>query len=130
MASSTWWWVCIRAATSPIAWPARDRWTPPRRPTVHAGGLGRGAPRAARARSLVPDLPPVIDDAIARLLAKDPLDRFPSAEALAWALDEHTSDGGKALASRQPAPVPARGHPCPRCGGWLVQTAAVCADCG
>jgi hypothetical protein len=83
-----------------------------------------------RPRSLVPDLPPAIDNAIARLLAKDPLDRFPSAEALAWALDVQTSDDGKALASRQPAPPPARGRPCPRCGGWLVQTAAVCADCG
>ena len=40
---------------------------------------------APRARTLAPELPPAIDDAIARALAKDPLDRFAIAEDLARA---------------------------------------------
>ncbi|HXU61302.1 MAG TPA: protein kinase [Polyangia bacterium] len=78
---------------------------------------------APRARSLVSDLPPVIDDAIARALAKDPLDRFATAEDLAAALEQESA------MLRGSAPVPAR-RACPACGGWLVEAAATCADCG
>ena len=77
---------------------------------------------APRARSLVPDLPAAIDDAIARALAKDPLDRFATAEDLARALADDSP-------ARDTAMVPAR-RACERCGGWMVDAAAVCADCG
>jgi hypothetical protein len=78
-----------------------------------------------RARTLVPELPPAIDEAIARLLSKDPLDRFSGAEALAHALGD-----GTAMALRPSVPLPSRGRACRRCGGWLVETAGICADCG
>jgi len=75
-----------------------------------------------RARALAPELPEALDAAIARALAKDPLDRFPTAQDFAAALVEP-----RAL-------VPPTAHrtsrACSACGGWLVETAAACADCG
>src|SRR4029453_17726728 len=73
---------------------------------------------APRARSLVPDLPAAIDDAIARALAKDPLDRFATGEDLARPLADDVPAPGRALV---PAPMssPAR-RACERCGGWMV----------
>ncbi|HEY5453698.1 MAG TPA: serine/threonine-protein kinase [Polyangia bacterium] len=87
---------------------------------------------ARRARSLAPDLPPAIDATIARALAKDPLDRFATAEDLARALaDEAPASSSDALvpAAAPEARTPAR-RACPKCGGWLVEAAAACADCG
>jgi hypothetical protein len=87
---------------------------------------------APRARRFVPELPQAIDDAIARALAKDPLDRFATAEDFARALADDVAGPAVTLvpvASRAPAPVPAR-RACPQCGGWLVDAAAACADCG
>jgi tRNA A-37 threonylcarbamoyl transferase component Bud32 len=77
----------------------------------------------SRAQSLVKELPPEVDQAIARALAKDPLDRFATAEDLAAAIANT-----RALA---PVAAPPRTRAaCATCGGWLVQAAAVCADCG
>jgi tRNA A-37 threonylcarbamoyl transferase component Bud32 len=81
---------------------------------------------APRARSLAADLPLALDDVIARALAKDPLDRFATADDLARALTE----GPRALT---PSPATESGRErrtCPACGGWLVEQAAACADCG
>jgi hypothetical protein len=85
---------------------------------------------APRARSLAPDLPPAIDAAIARALAKDPLDRFATVDdfARAFAADapkEVTTTGAVAV-----APRPRAGRTCGHCGGWVVDIAGVCADCG
>jgi hypothetical protein len=79
-----------------------------------------------RPRTLVPDLPPAVDDAITRALAKDPLDRFDTAEDLVRALDQRAP--AAALVPRAPAGVARRA--CVRCGGWVVDAAATCADCG
>jgi tRNA A-37 threonylcarbamoyl transferase component Bud32 len=88
---------------------------------------------APRARGLAPDLPPAIDAAIARALAKDPLDRFATAEDLARALaDDASAPTSNALvpaAGAAAAAAPAR-RACPKCGGWMVAAAAACADCG
>ena len=81
---------------------------------------------APRARSLVPELPPALDEAIARALAKEPLDRFATVDDLARALTEEP----RALPSTSPPPAPACRRICPTCGGWLVEQAATCADCG
>ena len=83
---------------------------------------------APRARSLVPDLPAAIDDAIARALAKDPLDRFATAEDLARALADDSPTRDTAMVPT-PMSSPTR-RACERCGGWMVDAAAVCADCG
>jgi hypothetical protein len=82
---------------------------------------------APRARSLAGDVPPALDEAIARALAKDPLDRFATAGDLARALAPAPS---RALVPARPAEVAAARHACRRCGGWLVAGAAACADCG
>ena len=85
---------------------------------------------APRARSVAPDLPAAIDEAIARALAKDPLDRFATMEDFAHALAEGAPTPPIALVSdATTTPAPAR-RPCPQCGGWLVEAAAACADCG
>ena len=79
---------------------------------------------APRARSLVPDLPAALDEAIARALAKEPLDRFATTDDLQRALTEEP----RALT---PATVAGRDRrTCSACGGWLVEQAAACADCG
>jgi hypothetical protein len=81
---------------------------------------------APRARSLAPELPPAVDEAIARALAKDPLDRFATAEDFAAAVAAEGT--AAALAPARPAALKRRA--CRRCGGWVVDAAAVCADCG
>jgi hypothetical protein len=85
-------------------------------------------PRAASAR---PDLPPDIDEAIARALAKDPLDRFAGAADFAAALAP-PSAGTVALAARraEPAAAIAKRAVCRRCGGTVVAAARTCVDCG
>jgi len=83
---------------------------------------------APRARSLAPELTPAIDDAIARALAKDPLDRFATVEDLARAIADDRSAATTAVVATSAA-APAR-RACPQCGGWLVEAAAACADCG
>jgi hypothetical protein len=83
---------------------------------------------APRARNLAADLPPEIDDAIARALAKDPLDRFATADDLSRALAERAPGSTAALAPARPSAAVRRS--CHRCGGWVVDAAAVCADCG
>ncbi|MDD9935987.1 MAG: serine/threonine-protein kinase [Myxococcales bacterium] len=47
---------------------------------------------APRVSELLPHVNPVADDVVARLLARDPEDRFPSARALARALAPHVGD--------------------------------------
>ena len=86
---------------------------------------------APRARTLAPELPAAIDAAIARALAKDPLDRFSTADDLARALAEDVPAEATALVApaSPPAAAPAR-RVCQRCGGWVVDAAGVCADCG
>jgi tRNA A-37 threonylcarbamoyl transferase component Bud32 len=83
---------------------------------------------APRARALVPELPEAIDAAIARALAKDPLDRFATADDLAAAMAAGVPASAAIVASPPPASVASRA--CARCGGWLVDAAAICADCG
>ncbi len=80
---------------------------------------------APRASTLAPELPRALDEAIARALAKDPLARFATAEDLARAVATGAHAPAPALVAR-----PATRHPCPACGGWLVEEAGVCADCG
>ena len=76
-----------------------------------------------RVRSLAPHVSPEIDAAIARALAKDPLDRFATTADFAAALTETTA------LTATPARAPSR-RACPSCGGWLVEAAGSCADCG
>lgn len=80
-----------------------------------------------RARDRAPALPADLDAAITRALAKDPLDRFASADELIAAFAEPAPDEPRPLWAVPAAP---RSPPCPACGGWLVESAAVCADCG
>ncbi len=81
---------------------------------------------APRASTLAPDLPPALDAAIARALAKDPLDRFATADDLARALTEEP----RALMPIFADGTTSRRHACTACGGWLIEAAAICADCG
>jgi len=91
-------------------------------------------PRAGNVRS---DLPAHIDEAIARAMAKDPLDRFASAEALAAALAAPTaalvtSGQAEAAVAISPAGAPAAVAKitCRRCGGSINRLAQTCVDCG
>jgi hypothetical protein len=79
-----------------------------------------------RPRALAPDLPAEIDDAIARALHKDPLDRFASAADLEAALDE----GAPVALAPRPAPSPGQRLVCRHCGGAVVVLARTCVDCG
>ena len=65
---------------------------------------------APRARSLAPELPEAIDGAIARALAKDPLDRFATADDLARAMAEDAPPPELALAVAPPAAGVRRAH--------------------
>ncbi len=56
--------------------------------------LARALEDAPRARSLRPDLPPALDDCIARMLARDPAQRFQTAGEVAQALDTLAATGG------------------------------------
>jgi len=47
---------------------------------------------APRVSDLMPKIDPAIDDIVARLLARDPNDRFPSARAVARALAPYVGD--------------------------------------
>jgi hypothetical protein len=78
-----------------------------------------------RARALRPELPPRMDEAIARALAKDPLDRFPSAAALVAAF--RGEEGAGVLA---PVPSGAAAGRCQRCGGALLRGIDACVECG
>ena len=80
-----------------------------------------------RARSLVADLPPAIDDAIARALAKDPLDCFGTVEELAHAMAGRARAPMTALVHGPGAPTTRRS--CRHCGGWVVDAAGICVDC-
>ena len=71
------------AACSTSCWPASRRTRPRRARTVIARRFSEPAPRVRRAR---PAVPAAVDEAIARALAPDPADRFPSAAAFADAL--------------------------------------------
>jgi len=85
---------------------------------------------APRARALAPELPAAIDAAIARALAKDPLDRFATADDMARALADESPEATTALAVPPAASAAPARRVCHRCGGWVVDTAGVCADCG
>src|SRR6185295_4752227 len=69
---------------------------------------------APPASTLAPGLPRAIDEAIARALAKEPLDRFATADDFARALATGAHAPARAL-----VPSPASRRPCPTCGGWL-----------
>ena len=75
---------------------------------------------APRARSLAPDLPAAIDDAIARALAKDPLDRFATAEDLARALADDSPARDTAMVPA-PTPQPARRTCARAAAGWSTR---------
>jgi tRNA A-37 threonylcarbamoyl transferase component Bud32 len=81
---------------------------------------------APRARSVVTEIPPALDEAIARALAKDPLDRFATTDDLQRALTEEP----RALTPARETTAVRDRRACPACGGWLVEQAAACADCG
>jgi hypothetical protein len=85
---------------------------------------------APRVSALVPDAPAAIERAIARALAKDPLDRFATMEDFARALAGDAPPTALATARREPAGAGPARRVCQKCGGWLVEAAAACADCG
>jgi hypothetical protein len=80
-----------------------------------------------RARAVAPEVPEVLDQVIARGLAKDPLDRFASAEEMREAL--RAPGSGALVPVAAGGPAAARGR-CRTCGGSVIEAAAVCADCG
>ena len=75
-----------------------------------------------RPRTLVPELPAEIDEAIMRALSKEPLDRFGGVADLQAALE----GGGPALVAAPSAPRAV----CRHCGGALVELVRTCVDCG
>ena len=89
-----------------------------------------------RVRSLRPDLSPGFEAAIARALAKDPLDRFANADEFAAALVQEGVGTAAALVPASAAalvpgaPAQTQDRRCPACGGWVVEGLGTCADCG
>ena len=89
------------------------------------------------ARERRPDVPPEVDAIIARAMAKDPRDRFPSMAAMEAALEACLTDGDVADAAtgvlrtspaRRPRPQQARGrHLAPLLLGMLVLAAGALA---
>lgn len=82
------------------------------------------APGGYRPRSLRPEVPRWLDDAIARATAADPGDRFPTASSFAEALENREGAGSAAVQPRAlhtcvicGAPEPLGLSVCPRCGG-------------
>jgi hypothetical protein len=78
---------------------------------------------------LAPALPARAARAILRLLAKDPLDRFPGAAAVARAFDDDAPQAEEEPPLAVPQPR-AGTRACARCGGWFIEVAGVCGDCG
>jgi tRNA A-37 threonylcarbamoyl transferase component Bud32 len=76
-------------------------------------------------RAVAPQLPRAMEAAIMRALAKDPLDRFASAAQLAEAFTGAAPPARPAL-----VPTAGAGAVCLACGGWLIDSLRVCADCG
>jgi hypothetical protein len=84
-----------------------------------------------RAGKLRPDLPAPFDEAIARAMAKDPLDRFASAEILAAALAAPAAPAAPAALVTTEAPATSVAKiTCRRCGGSVNRLAQTCVDCG
>ncbi|HEY0710380.1 MAG TPA: serine/threonine-protein kinase [Polyangia bacterium] len=81
-------------------------------------------------RTLAPQLPAALANAILKALEKDPLDRFASANALVEAFADATkSPTGLQAAAVSLAKPRGRERICAVCRGWFVQAAGVCADC-
>ena len=74
-----------------------------------------------RPRTLAPELPAEIDEALTRALSKEPLDRFAGVADLEAALN---GSGPALVVSSAPRAV------CRHCGGALVELVRTCVDCG
>ncbi|MER5728757.1 serine/threonine-protein kinase [Streptomyces sp. NPDC002138] len=71
--------------------------------------------------SVRPQLPPAVDDVLARALAKSPEDRWPSCLAFTSALrDAGTGRGGRPLAPRPPPEPPSPDTPPPPPPSWAL----------
>lgn len=70
------------------------------RPSVMEKLLARAMEDAPRARSFRPELPEQLDDCIARMLARDPAERFQSASEVAQALDALAAMGDRIPVAR------------------------------
>jgi len=73
-------------------------------------------------RSVVADVPQALAQVIDRCLARQPEDRFPSAQAAVWALDNPLAEQ-QFLARRSSHP------PCVQCGHPIAPDSSICAHC-